>query len=462
MKFPKDKCFLYFLLASFVFLILKLFEMKFKFSDGFTYMYMGKMVLEGFVPYRDFFFASPPLQIYILAFAELFSGGNFLILKIIPIIATIGSGFFIYDYMKKKFGSRYGLVASVLFLFSFLTLLTTDYSTGISETMFFVLGMVYFAESGKPFIAGLFGSFALLIRLYAPLPIAGTLLYYFIYRKKEILKFILGVLTLFLPVSVIFELISHGAYLNQIFFFRLHLVSGIGLSKWSVVSFFLVGDIMLVLGSFLYFIFDKEKKSLFLPILATSFSVLLYIFYSDIYYLYFGLIIAFFAIFTTKFIFEFEGSSSFRKVLILAVMILVIVNSSIYVADYASASNMPFTSSLVSFIKSNSLPNDTIYGNFQVAPLISLLSGRSLAGNIADTNPKNIMTNTFTIKDVEDRISGVKFIIEKGNILSDGTLTGFDDSTPLNYMKSNCSLVKTYPVENDLNGNNFIGVWECS
>ncbi len=461
MRLIKDKSFLCFLSVALVFLILKILELRFKFSDGFTYMYMGRMILDGLVPYKDFFFASPPLQIYLMAFGELFTGGNFLFLKLIPIISAVGSSFFIYSYMRKKFNGSYGLLASALFLFSLLVLLTTDYSTGISITVFFILGMVYFAEGDKPFMAGIFGSLALLTRLYAPLPIAGTVLYYFIYRRKEIWRFIAGVLVLFLPISLIFEIISRGAYLSQIFFFRLHLISGIGLSKWNVVSFFIIGDIMLVFGSLVYFMFDKEKRKMILPILATAFSLLLYIFYSDIYYLYFGLIIAFLAMFTAKFIFEFDGFQNFRKILIVLVVLLVVINSSIYLSSYATASNMPFTNDLVNFVKINSSPNETIYGNFQVAPLISLLSGRHLAANIADTNPKNIMTNTFNISSIEDKIAGVKFIIEKGNVLSDGTLTGFDDSTPLSYMQKNCTLVKTYFIENDLSGNNFVGVWEC-
>lgn len=118
----KDKSLIYFWSIALIFLVLKIIEMQFKFSDGFTYMYMGKLILDGLLPYRDFFFASPPLQAYVMAFFEIFTGKNILLLKLIPVFASIGSAFFIYGFVKSKFNEWQGLTASVLFLFSFLIL----------------------------------------------------------------------------------------------------------------------------------------------------------------------------------------------------------------------------------------------------------------------------------------------------------------------------------------------------
>jgi len=424
-------------------------------------MYMGKLILGGLIPYKDFFFASPPLQSYVLAFFEIFIGNKILLLKLIPIFAAIGSAFFIYSFVKEKFGELQGLTASILFLFSFLVLLTTDYSTGINLTIFFILGAIYFIEKDKPFLAGIFAGLALLTRLYAPFPLAGILVYLFFYKREKLLKFIYGILVVFLPVSLIFQIISNSNYLNQIFFFRLNLISGIGLSKWSVFKFFVLGDLVLIFLSALYFLFNKEKKKLILPILATSFSLILYIIYSDVYYLYFGLIIGFLAIFSTRFIFEFENSKNFKIILVVFLILFILLNSTIYILNYASASNIPFSNEISNFVITNSNSEDTIYGSFEITPLVAILSGRKLAGNIADSNPKNIMTSEFTMKEVEEKIYGVKFIIGKGNVLADGKLTNFDASTPLNYINENCAIVQTYPVFNDLSGNNIVVVWEC-
>jgi len=457
----KNKNNLYFWEIALVFFILKIIEMQFKFSDGHTYMYMAKAVLEGMIPYRDFFFASPPLQIYIIAFGKILVGNEIILLNLIPIFATIGSSFFIFKFMQKKFGEIEGLVASTLYLFSFLVLLTTDYSTGIHLTTFFILGMIYFIEIDKPFIAGIFASFALLTRLYAPFPIAGALIYLFIYKKKDILKFIVGAITFFIPLSLFFEIISNGNYLNQIFFFRLNLISGIGLSKIAVSQFFIIGDLILVIGSILWIVFDKEKKKLALPLITTIFSIFLYIIYSDIYYLYFGLIIGPLAIFTTKLIFKFKSYKNFNKLLAFLIILLVIINSIIYIANYATASNIPFHKEISSFVKENSSEGDTIYGSFEITPLVSLESERALAGNIIDTNPKNIMTKEFEIGEIIEKIKGVKFIIVKATLLESGELVGFDASTPSEFIQNNCTLVKEYPVVKDLSYSNIILVFDC-
>ncbi|MBU2616811.1 MAG: glycosyltransferase family 39 protein [Nanoarchaeota archaeon] len=448
-----------FLSSVVLFLIIKLSQLSYKFSDGFTYMYMGNLVLEGLVPYKDFFLANPPLQIYLMALVQTLIGENFLLLKLIPLFATIGSSFFIYGFMKRKFGDFQALTASILFLFSFLILLTTDYSTGIHLTLFFTLGAIYFTGEERAFFSGVFGSLALLTRIYAIFPLTGIGIYYLIYRREKFLSFSAGTLSIFFPVSLVFQIMSHGAYLDQIFFFRLNLVSGIGLSKLKIITFFILRDLTLVLGTLLYLMFCKKRREM-LIILATGLSLILYTIYSDIYYLYFGLIIGFLAIFTTRFFFLFKELCHFKKILAIFLILLVLINSYFYIENYGSNSEIVFTEDLVQFVKENSYENQTIYGSFEIAPLISLLSNRRLAGNLADTNPKNVMTSTLTIKDLEEKISGVKFIIVKANVLPGGGITGFDASTPSEYINAHCIVSKVYSVEKDYS-NNAVIIFDC-
>ena len=422
-------------------------------------MYMGNLVLEGFVPYRDFFLANPPFQIYFMALGQIFVGENFLLLKLIPLFATIGSSFFIYGFMKRKFGDFQALTASILFLFSFLILITTDYSTGIHLTLFFTLGAIYFTGEERAFLSGVFGSLALLTRIYAIFPLTGIGVYYLIYRREKFLSFSAGTLSIFFPVSLIFQIMSHGAYLNQIFFFRLNLVSGIGLSKLKIITFFILRDLTLVLGTLFYIIFCKKRREM-LIILATGLSLIFYTVYSDVYYLYLGLIIGFLAMFTTRFFFLFKETIHFKKILTLFLIILVVTNSYSYVENYGDKSEIVFVKDLVQFVKENSYENQTIYGSFEIAPLISLLSNRRLVGDMADTNPKNVLTNIITINDIEEKISGVKFIIVKANILPGGGITGFDASTPLEYINTHCTVSKVYSVEKDYS-NNAVLVFDC-
>ena len=50
-------------------------------GDENTYYYMAKLMAEGKLFYRDFFFAHPPLQLILLSLVYLFFGFNFILLK---------------------------------------------------------------------------------------------------------------------------------------------------------------------------------------------------------------------------------------------------------------------------------------------------------------------------------------------------------------------------------------------
>ena len=58
-------------LAALIFLVFSAIALKGLFvaqpGDENVYYYMGKMVSEVYVPYRDFFYAHPPLQFYIMS-----------------------------------------------------------------------------------------------------------------------------------------------------------------------------------------------------------------------------------------------------------------------------------------------------------------------------------------------------------------------------------------------------------
>jgi len=260
--FKKNKYFLLFISSIILFLLIKIPRMCFKFSDENIYFYMGKLILEGLVPYKDFFFASPPLQVYVISFFMFLFGSKLILLKLIPFICVGISSYFVFGIVKKKFSEKEGLIASILYLFSFVVLTTTDHSTGVHLSAMLVLGMVYFIYHDKPFIAGLFASMALLTRLYSPFPIAGAGLYLLFFERKKLLRFILGCVSLFLVVGVIMQLISHGKFLENIFLFRMRLVNLIGIPKSDIFSFFIKWDWLVVIGS-LFFILQKRKKKFY-------------------------------------------------------------------------------------------------------------------------------------------------------------------------------------------------------
>jgi 4-amino-4-deoxy-L-arabinose transferase-like glycosyltransferase len=432
--------------------------MWFKFSDENIYFYMAKLILEGFVPYKDFFFASPPLQIYIISFFMFLFGNKLILLKLIPIIATIISSYFIFGIVKKKFSEKEGLIASVLYLFSFLVLTTTDHSTGVHLSAMFITGLVYFIYYDQPFVAGLFASLALLTRLYAPFPIIGAGLYLLIFERKKLWKLTLGCVSLFLFVGIIMQIISHGKFLEDIFLFRMRLVDLVGIPKSDILTFFIKWDWLIVIGS-LFFYFTKKKKEFFLPLLVSLFLVIFYITYSDLYYLYLGLIIPFLCVFATHFFMHFKKIKYFNCLITILLLFIIIFNSFYYIKDHSETAKINFIDEITEFVVENSNENDTLYGSFEIAPLVALTSGRKITNNFVDTNAKNFMTGTISVKERTEKMKdNIKFIFTKV-LIADGNILGFESFVDYDFLKT-CEIARVFPIEKDYSSNAVI-VWDC-
>jgi 4-amino-4-deoxy-L-arabinose transferase-like glycosyltransferase len=447
-----------FLMLIIIFLIIKFQGFYFKFSDENTYFYMAKMILDGFTPYKDFFFASPPLQIYIISFFMLFVGKHFILLKLIPIFVTIISSCFIFGVVKKKFGEKEGLIASALYLFSFLVLTTTDHSTGIHLSVMFLLGVIYFIYYDKPLMAGIFASFALLTRLYTLFPLAGIGIYLIIFDRKKLLKFIIGCASTTVIVGGLMQLISNGAFLEQIFLFRLKLVDLIGISKMKIFSFFITWDWLLVAGSLLFY-FTRKKRE-FSPFLFVSLFLLIFYFvYSDLYYLYLGLIIPLLCILTAHSLMHLNKRKYFNYIITVLLIFIICFNSFYYIHDHSKAARITFIDEISEFVIANSNENNTLYGSFEITPLIALKTDRRITNNFIDTNPKIFITNLTSAKEMIEKMKeDTKFIFTKV-LLFKNEILSIDESVDQEFLKT-CIIVKIYPIELDYSSNAVI-VWDC-
>src|SRR3989338_1586191 len=113
-----DKNWIIFFAAAAVFLAIKVFAADYAVSDENTYYKMGQLVAEGQVPYKDFFFAHPPLQIYMYAVVFWLFGFNFLLLKMVSAVSVVVAAAFVFAAMKDKLNAKIAAAATVLFLFS--------------------------------------------------------------------------------------------------------------------------------------------------------------------------------------------------------------------------------------------------------------------------------------------------------------------------------------------------------
>lgn len=104
-------------------------------TDENIYFYMAARLAEGKLPYRDFFFAHPPLHLAIPALVFKLTGGFHLaVAKAIPAVAALLAGVLVHVTGRRLGGTFAGLVAMILFLFATETLKASTNLTGISET----------------------------------------------------------------------------------------------------------------------------------------------------------------------------------------------------------------------------------------------------------------------------------------------------------------------------------------
>src|SRR3989338_8608476 len=185
-------------------------------GDENVYYYMGKLIAEGKLPYKDFFYAHPPLQIYLIALIYNIFGFNIVALKAVPLISTLISAFFIFK-IAKRFGNSAAITASLLFLFSYSAMFNSVFSFGIDvATMFLVIGAYFLWNKSNGILAGLFFGLAGITRLLSLIPIFIIFALVLLSTRKNFLKLSSGFLIIFLLINGLFILFLGNYYTYQV------------------------------------------------------------------------------------------------------------------------------------------------------------------------------------------------------------------------------------------------------
>src|SRR3989338_5346813 len=137
----------YFLLAL-PFFLLKLTNIGIWLSDTNIYFYTGYQLLQGKVLYRDIFFTNFPLLPYISSLYFLLTAGNLPLFFFTASIEAIFVGFMIYIIVLKENNSKLlALLASSVYLYSFIVLTTSNHQTGVFiASLFAVLSYLFFIK----------------------------------------------------------------------------------------------------------------------------------------------------------------------------------------------------------------------------------------------------------------------------------------------------------------------------
>lgn len=445
------------------FITIKWFSFYPRFSDGGVYLAMGKAITQGKIPYTDFFYSSPPLLPYLHAVLFWLFGPHWQPMTIVPIVVTLIDAVLIAYILKPVLRAPYLLLASTLYLFSTTILATTDYPSDVHIPLTLMLIAWLCISRQRPFVAGVLLGLATLCKLYLVLPL-GVFALAFLLQKEwtSLRRVLLGWLAVFGSISLLCLAVLGKTYADATFW--IHFAKPLGINKFSLWEFFLLGDGILLVGILLLPLIWKKIPTI--PLLFLFFLPLFYAFFNDVYFLYFKLLIPALAILLVLALAELSAKTSRKIAKSIGVILLIasLGNASRYVLSLVEKATIPNLDYLIAEVQKATPNGEAMYGSNEIVPLLSVLANRPIAFNIIDTNSKFFTMGLITADQVSAVLAKKKIplVIAKGSYTrADGKTTiSIGQEAPKAYLKDSCKISSTVTLPNDFEDNALM-LWTC-
>jgi 4-amino-4-deoxy-L-arabinose transferase-like glycosyltransferase len=358
-------------------------------SDETIYINMAKALGEGLLPYKDFFFAHPILQLLLLY--PITQTNNFFIVKIFVSMIGLASIFFTYLIAKKIFDEKSAYISVLFTLFFPGFIIFGNLAMGTFEAVLFLLLSFYFLLHGKVFLSSIFLSLSIFTRYLVLLFLPFIIFYTFKFYRKQLKKFSIFLALNLIFLSAIFLLIFGFDFIKDTVFyhFESNIKLPISLANW-VLQYLSLGFFTLFI-CFISLVFGYFKKDFML--LAFSIFILFYditilLIFRQVIYHYFAFTIPFLSIvfgrifYASKFL-----ELKFFIILILLLSIISNYRSLIYYFDYTK--NLVFDDA-ANYTLKLAEKNDLIFGEPRVVNYVSFVTGRKIVNNYFDSDLKFI------------------------------------------------------------------------
>jgi 4-amino-4-deoxy-L-arabinose transferase-like glycosyltransferase len=378
------------ILILIVSVIIRLFFLHPTFSDENFYINVGKTILEGKTPYKDFFFAHPPLQVYTLAILFKVFGIFFLVGKSLTLITSSLCVFLLYLITKQLYDQKSGFTVAIIFLLTPAFLAFSTVGHGMWETTFLVLLSTYLLIKNKLPLAGLVFMAAVLFRYLAIIYLPFLIAFLYI-RKQKIKNFLIP----FLAVSVVSGLlllsVFGSSYIDQTVSYQIFskvALSAAGIQRmqyWGIGFFFLF---LSLLSAFVAYT-KKDRILLLFAIIPLISDTLILLGLRLVFYHYFLVSLAF-CIITVGRILSVSKDWIIR--LAIPVILLLSITSNIKTIDfYLSPSHAEKFYYIADFIANNTSEEDAIFGEPVMTNYISFITGRRISSNYLDSYLRHLM-----------------------------------------------------------------------
>lgn len=425
-------------------------------GDENVYYYMGKLASENKLPYKDFFYAHPPLQIYLIALVYKMFGFNIIALKLAPLISAVITAFFVFK-ITQKFGNAEAIAASLLFLFSYSTMFNSVFSFGIElAAMLLVIGIYFWFNKDNYLLAGLFLGLAGVTRLLSLIPVFILLVYVLLLNRKNFFKLSSSFLAVFLIVNGIFLIIAGKAYLADAYFYHFQKTFSGAENVKEYVGIVKLNWILFL--SFFLFIFLRDKRLYPFALFSTAYLLFL-LALKKLFGFYFLIAFPFLAIIGGFSIVSLIRRANLpKKWKIAAFLTICSVFGWNLFADASFLEKIGFAGfergdDMADFIISSTGNETMIFGDDSVSPLLALETGKRIALDFADTNDQVFSSGAADLGKVLDDLGGkslifiirdrqgISFFKEAREFLNKNCdfLANFHDKAEGNYLFYKCS-----------------------
>ncbi len=456
----KDKKIFYWLLFSLIIFAWWRFRLMYltpRSGDAWIYWYAGKEILEGEIPYRDFFYSSPPLIPYFTALWQWLFGFNLKIALVVPHLLNMFSATLIFAFFNSRKQLQAGLIAAIAFLFTGVIFSHADFLLGSTIlTPFIILGFIFFERRNFLF-SGMFFGLAALTKLYGIVP--AIFLLPLFKNWKDFFRFFLGGFITFGVPNLIFWPIVGNEYLDLIFFNHFQKpITERAFAFWGLLKYDSALIITLFTGIWL-----QRKKALFKSTVLASTGILIFFALSnEVFYGYFQPLAAILAILLGYLTAE---KNNFLKKFILSLILTTLAFNSIfgiraYYKNDSQVASIPNFGKMVETVRKETDPDDQIYGIGTLVPLLALETNRQFFGNNFDTLSKWNYIGLFSIQDkaVDLQQAKVPLVISNNNyiktIRGENKISLDSELLPKKFLLKNCRILSKF-------GYNEFTFWKC-
>lgn len=189
-------------------------------TDDNIYFYMAFRFSQGAMPYKDFFFAHPPMHLIVPAIVFFITGFSITVAKSIPVVAQTVAGIFLYLSVRRT-SKPLAFLVLIFHLLAYQVLMGSTDMNGENIMTAFLCIALFFAVKDKPFLSGIFSGCALASGLYCLPVVLALIIATFFSSYREAKHFLVGLLSSIGLTFGIFLVIGGSGFVDGVFTYHL-------------------------------------------------------------------------------------------------------------------------------------------------------------------------------------------------------------------------------------------------